>query len=210
MKYIIVGTGVAAIGAIEAIRTVDASGAVTLIGDDPHGYYSRPGLAYYLSGEVNEKQLFPHAAYELRKSQVRFVKGLVTRVFPANHQIELQNGSTLPYDRLLLATGAHATPLEVAGAKLDGVVKLDHLEDARKIIGVVTGIQGSRRYIVETLKLASQLPELSGAIYWALQEFVVKPAAGLAFDHDFTGLVSPFDFEPEFGRSSKPLHCACC
>ena len=134
MKYIIVGTGVAAIGAIEAIRTVDASGVITLIGDDPHGYYSRPGLAYYLSGEVNEKQLFPHLAYGLRKSQVRVVKGLVTRVFPANHQIELQNGSTLPYDRLLLATGAHATPLEVAGAKLDGVVKLDHLEDARKIL----------------------------------------------------------------------------
>jgi NAD(P)H-nitrite reductase large subunit len=134
MKYVIVGTGVAGIAAIEAIRSVDASGAITLIGDDPHGYYSRPGLAYYLSGEVNERQLFPHTANEFRESQVRAVKGIVTRISPATHQIDVLNGPPLQYDRLLLATGAYASPLTVSGAKLEGVVKLDHLEDARKIL----------------------------------------------------------------------------
>ena len=58
MKYVIIGTGVAGIAAIEAIRSVDAAGEITMIGDDPHGYYSRPGLAYFLTGEVNDKQLF--------------------------------------------------------------------------------------------------------------------------------------------------------
>ena len=82
MKYVIVGTGVAGIAAVEAIRSVDANGLITLIGDDPHGYYSRPGLAYYLSGEVNEKQLFPRLADELRKLSVRSVKGRVQAHFP--------------------------------------------------------------------------------------------------------------------------------
>ena len=41
MKYVIVGSGVAGIAAIEAIRTVDGSGEITLIGNDPHGHYSR-------------------------------------------------------------------------------------------------------------------------------------------------------------------------
>ncbi len=134
MKYVIIGTGVAGIAAIEAIRSVDTTGSITLIGDDPNGYYSRPGLAYYLSGEVNDKQLFPKIADEFRKFQIHYVKGLVTRISPASHLVNLENGSILEYDRLLLATGAHATPLAVRGAKLPEVVKLDHLEDARKIL----------------------------------------------------------------------------
>ncbi|MFO3797534.1 MAG: NAD(P)/FAD-dependent oxidoreductase, partial [Anaerolineales bacterium] len=40
---------------------------------------------------------------------------------------------TLTYDRLLLAVGSQAIPLDVAGAELHGVVKLDHLDDARRI-----------------------------------------------------------------------------
>jgi nitrite reductase (NADH) large subunit len=134
MRYIIVGTGVAGIAAAEAIRSVDPAGAITLIGDDPHGYYSRPGLAYYLSGEVNEKQLFPPIADEFRKLQVHWVRGLVTRLSPESHQVHAQNDSSIQYDSLLLATGALASGLAVPGANLPGVVKLDHLDDARLIL----------------------------------------------------------------------------
>ncbi len=45
MKYAIIGSGVAGIAAIEAIRSVDSAGEIVMIGDDPHGFYSRPGLA---------------------------------------------------------------------------------------------------------------------------------------------------------------------
>jgi nitrite reductase (NADH) large subunit len=134
MNYVIVGTGVAGIAAVEAIRSVDASGEITLIGDDPHGYYSRPGLAYFLSGEVNERQLFPRSAEELRKLRVRHIKGLVAGATPSRHELQLQNGPPHRYDRLLLATGAHATRLGVPGAGLPEVVKLDDLADARKIL----------------------------------------------------------------------------
>ncbi len=113
-------------------RTLSSS--ITLIGDDPHGYYSRPGLAYYLTGEVNEKQLFPFNADDLRKLQVRSVRGLVSRIFPESHRIDLQDGSSIDYGALLLATGALATPLDVPGAQLSGVVKLDDLADARRIL----------------------------------------------------------------------------
>lgn len=40
----------------------------------------------------------------------------------------------LTYNKLLIAVGARATPLEVPGSELDGVVKLDHLNDAKNII----------------------------------------------------------------------------
>ena len=55
MKYVIVGSGVAGIAAIESIRSIDPASEVVLVGDDPHGFYSRPGLAYYLTGELHDK-----------------------------------------------------------------------------------------------------------------------------------------------------------
>ena len=40
----------------------------------------------------------------------------------------------LSYDRLLIAVGAQALPLDVPGSKLEGVLKLDHMEDAKRIL----------------------------------------------------------------------------
>ncbi len=134
MRYVIIGTGVAGISAIEAIRSVDKVGEIILIGDDPNGYYSRPGLAYYLTGEVHDKQLFPQLVSEFKALRFHYVKGHVTHIWPTEHKLEMQNASPLTYDRLLLAVGACATPLTVPGAQLQGVVKLDHLEDARGIV----------------------------------------------------------------------------
>lgn len=142
MKYVIIGTGVAGIAAIEAIRSVDAAGEITMIGDDPHGYYSRPGLAYFLTGEVNDKQLFPQMADTFRKLNFRYLKGRVTRILPDVHRLELQTASSkegstvvsVGYERLLLAVGSRAHLLTIPGAQLPGVVKLDHLDDARHIL----------------------------------------------------------------------------
>jgi len=143
MKYVIIGTGVAGIAAVEAIRSVDAEGEITVIGDDPHGYYSRPGLAYFLTGELPDKQLFPQMADAFRKLRFHYLKGYVTRILPEAHRLEMQTAASskqssavtsVSYDRLLLAVGSRAHPLTIPGAQLPGVVKLDHLDDARSIL----------------------------------------------------------------------------
>ena len=134
MKYVIIGSGVAGISAIEAIRSVDKSGDVVTVGDDPHGYYSRPGLAYYLTGELHDKALFPRSAEDYRGMNFRYIKGQVKNIFRNEHFLELDGQKSLSYDRLLIAVGAQALPLKVPGAELDGVFKLDHMEDAKHII----------------------------------------------------------------------------
>ena len=134
MKYAIVGSGVSGIAAIEAIRSVDRSGEVVMIGDDPHGFYSRPGLAYYLTGELHDKALYPRTSDEYRQMNFRYVKGRVKGVLREARALELENQTSIPYDRLLIATGAQALPLEMPGANLEGVFKLDHMEDAKRIL----------------------------------------------------------------------------
>ena len=133
-RYVILGTGVAGIAAIEAIRTTDQAGEVVLIGDDPSGYYSRPGLAYYLTGEMIEKQLFPYTTDDFKNLNLRYVKGRATSILRDEHQVELDGKTRIAYDRLLVAVGARAMPLTIPGADLGGVLKLDHMADARSIL----------------------------------------------------------------------------
>lgn len=132
-RFVILGSGVAGIAAIEAIRSVDAAAEIVLASDDPFGYYSRPGLAYYLTGEAGEKQLYPFTTADFQRLKIRYVKGQAAKILREEHQVEIDGKGRLSYDRLLIAVGASAMPLTVPGANLDGVVKLDHLTDARRI-----------------------------------------------------------------------------
>jgi len=134
MKYVIIGSGVAGIAAIEAIRSVDETGEVIMVGDDPHGYYSRPGLAYFLTGELHDKALFPRTADDYRKMKFRYAKEHVKRIDREQQVLELNGQTIISYDRLLIAVGAQAVPLQVPGSDLDGVLKLDHMEDAKNIL----------------------------------------------------------------------------
>jgi NAD(P)H-nitrite reductase large subunit len=134
MKYAIIGSGVAGIAAVEAIRSLDPTNSVTMIGDDPHGFYSRPGLAYYLTGELHDQALFPRTADDYRRMNFQLIKGRVLNIQRDLHALELNNKTQAPYDKLLIAVGAQAMPLNIPGANLEGVLKLDHLDDAKHIL----------------------------------------------------------------------------
>ena len=134
MKYVMIGFGVAGVAAIEAIRSVDKTGEVILVGDDPHGFYSRPGLAYYLTGELHDKALYPRTSDDFRRMKFSVVRGQVTKILRENQTLEIKDRPLLSYDRLLIAVGAQAIRLKVPGADLEGVLKLDHMEDAKRIL----------------------------------------------------------------------------
>lgn len=133
-RYLLIGTGVASVSAAEAIRTQDPNSEILLVGDDPNGYYSRPGLAYYLTGELAEQHLRPLPEAYFRKLNLQFLLGRVVQILHEEKRVRLQDGKTLTYDRLLVAVGAEASRSKVPGADLQGVLKLDNLEDARRIV----------------------------------------------------------------------------
>src|SRR5512134_2034432 len=108
MNYVIVGSGVAGIASIEAIRSLDRAGKISWIGDDPHGFYSRPGLAYYLTGELHDNALYPRPAHDLDRLQVDYLRAHVSRIDRDHHTVQIADKPPLMYDRLLLAVGAQA------------------------------------------------------------------------------------------------------
>jgi NAD(P)H-nitrite reductase large subunit len=135
-RYVTVGSGPAAMKACEWIRSLDSDGDIMMVGREAEPYYSRPGLAYYLADEVPEDGLFPFDRRALARVGADFTLGIVSEVRPAEHEVLLENGERIGYDRLLLATGSRAIFPQVEGVDLKGVVKLDNLEDAREIIAL--------------------------------------------------------------------------
>jgi NAD(P)H-nitrite reductase large subunit len=118
----------------EAIRARDVHAEIVVVGAEPHGYYSRPGLAYYLTKELPEEWLFPFSPKDLGRLNVHLLHGRAVGIDRVGRRVTLEDGRALGYDRLLIATGCKAIPAGVPGAELNGVVKLDDMDDARDLI----------------------------------------------------------------------------
>ena len=176
-RYLIAGTGAAGIAAAETIRRQDSGGEILLVGEESHGYYSRPGLAYYLTGELPERLLFPFTERDFDRLRLRRLHARVASLHPQTHEVTLDDGRRLPYDRLLLATGSLAARPPLPGIDLDGVVKLDDLDDARRILkrcrrgrtAVVVGGGITALEIVEGLRARNVRTHyfLRGERYWS-------------------------------------------
>jgi NADPH-dependent 2,4-dienoyl-CoA reductase/sulfur reductase-like enzyme len=132
--YILIGSGIAGLAAAEVLRQHDASASITLIAEETHHFYSRPGLAYLLTGVIPEKQLYVRTPAEVSGLRLNWIRARAARFYPQDHQVILANSQRLTFDRLLLATGSTAVPPDFPGGDLKGVVKLDNLDDARHIL----------------------------------------------------------------------------
>ncbi|MBE2225503.1 MAG: NAD(P)/FAD-dependent oxidoreductase [Anaerolineae bacterium] len=133
-QYLIIGNGAAGLSAAEAIRQRDPQGRITIITNEPHLFYSRPGIAYLVLGEVSEKQLISRQASFYRENRLELLHAHVVELNLAQQTISLENGKRLAYDVLLLATGSTAVPASFPGGDLQGVLTFDTLNDAREVI----------------------------------------------------------------------------
>jgi 3-phenylpropionate/trans-cinnamate dioxygenase ferredoxin reductase subunit len=139
-RIVIVGGGLAAARAAEAIRQEGYEGSITILGDEPERPYLRPPLSKeYLRGESVREKVYVHPAtfYEERRIALR-PSTAVTAIEPASREVVVEDGERVPYDRLLVATGAQPRMLPMPGAELPGVMTLRTVADADAIRAAAT------------------------------------------------------------------------
>lgn len=134
IRYLIIGNGAAGVTAAETIRNNDPAGQITVVSAEPHPMYSRPGLAYVLLDAISPRQVFSRQPEWYKQFRVNLVYGRAIKLDTERRLVGLDNGKVLPYDRLLIATGARATPAPYPGGDLQGVTFLDTLDGTTDLI----------------------------------------------------------------------------
>lgn len=143
MHHLILGAGPAGVIAAETLRKHAPADQVTLVGDEPVAPYSRMAIPYLLMGNIDER------GTHLRKSRTHYhdlgitmVQGSATQVDVKARKVHLDQGRTLAFDTLLIATGSQPVRPPIPGVDCAGVHHCWTLDDARKIMSLA--VAGAR------------------------------------------------------------------
>lgn len=133
-RVVIVGAGMAGVQSAVQLREQGWPGAVTLVGEEPHRPYDRPPLSKAVLSGKTESSAFE---VDFEALGIELLLGRrATALRPAERLVETDAGG-LPYDRLILATGAR--PLGLPGSEgVPGVHLLRTLDDAAALRPVLT------------------------------------------------------------------------
>jgi 3-phenylpropionate/trans-cinnamate dioxygenase ferredoxin reductase component len=129
---VIVGAGHGGGTAAALLRQYGYAGKITLIGEEPIAPYQRPPLSKaWLKGEADAASLMLKPDTFYAEADIEMILGArVTRITRSERTVTLSDGRTVPYDTLIIATGARARTLAIPGADLAGVLTLRSAADA--------------------------------------------------------------------------------
>ena len=133
-RYVILGAGAAGMSAAETIRQNDRQGEIVCVTAESAGYYSRPGLAYFLTKELGEKSLYPFTKNDFEKRRFILYNNAAVHIDTEMKEVVFKDRKRMRYDRLLVALGAQAVHPDVPGVGLEGVVYLDSMEQTKHMI----------------------------------------------------------------------------
>jgi NADPH-dependent 2,4-dienoyl-CoA reductase/sulfur reductase-like enzyme/nitrite reductase/ring-hydroxylating ferredoxin subunit len=135
-RIVILGGGAAGFAAAERLRREQYQGSIVMLSNDAAAPVDRPNLSKdYLAGKAPEEWLPLRAASFYSKQGIELRLNMdVTGIDARSREVALADGSKVPYDRLLLATGAEPVRLSIPGADQPHVLTLRSLSDCRAII----------------------------------------------------------------------------
>lgn len=127
-RIVVVGNGIAGLTAADSLRAAGFHGELTIVGDEHHAPYSRPALskAALLDAEEMTSHELPAASHEAQE-----ILGVGAAGLDAGRKLVLlDDGTRLPYDGVVLATGSRARRLGTGSAARGNELTLRNLEDA--------------------------------------------------------------------------------
>jgi NAD(P)H-nitrite reductase large subunit len=133
-RHVILGMGAAGIAAAETIRHHDKTSEIICVSGEPAGYYSRPGLAYYLSNELGERSLYPFTKTDFKNKKLHIFQNTAVFINTEKREILFKDRKRIKYDKVLLALGAEAVKPKITGLNLDGIVYLDSMDQTQAMI----------------------------------------------------------------------------
>ena len=159
-RVVIIGNSGAAISAVKSIRETGKACSMTVISRERCLAYSPVLTTYYIGNHIERTRLFWVDELFYKSANVEALLGKeVVQVDPHKQCLHLNDATTIPFDRLLIASGSSAKRPRLEGTGRDSIFTLRTLEDAEKI---KTASQRAKDIIfvgagLVSLQVASQL-----------------------------------------------------
>ena len=166
-RFVVLGAGAAGLAAVQELRNLGFEGSLTLVSNESDVPYDRTKLSKeFLSGNAGEDALPLRPDDFYASLTIERVTGHVSEVAADSKVLEFEDGRSLPFDSLLIATGGIPKSLEVPGAGLGNVFMLRTVADARKVLEAA-------RPGVRTVVIGGSFIGLEVASCFALQKLPV-------------------------------------
>ena len=135
-SIVIVGGGAAGFAAAETLRREQYQGSIVMISDDQAAPVDRPNLSKdFLAGKAPQDWIPLRGEKFYSKNNIDLrLDTKVDRIDPRSREVVLSDGGTIPYERLLLATGAEPVRLAIPGTEQSFVYTLRSFADCKAII----------------------------------------------------------------------------
>ncbi|MCE5328061.1 MAG: FAD-dependent oxidoreductase [Planctomycetaceae bacterium] len=135
VRVVIIGAGIAGVSAAEAVRSASGDAEITLVSREPDLPYYRLNLTRYLAGEIglSDLPMHPQGWYAQQGIEVK-LNAEATELDLEGHSLTLGDDTRLPYEKLILASGAHSFVPPIPGADIEGVTVLRTVADCERIL----------------------------------------------------------------------------
>jgi NADH oxidase (H2O2-forming) len=142
-RVIVIGANAAGVEAASAARKKDRAAEITLIVQEKNAGYSRCGLPFVIGGQIpsfKDLIVYPPAYFQMLKLNLR-TETKATAINTKEKTVIIQTPAgtteTLPYDSLVIATGADSFMPPIKGKEKAGILSLRGIEDGEKIDAAV-------------------------------------------------------------------------
>ncbi|SET59134.1 nitrite reductase large subunit NirB [Paenibacillus sp. NFR01] len=134
-KLVLIGNGMAGIGTIEQIIKLGGAYDITVFGSEPYPNYNRIMLSYVLEGSktIEDIILNDRKWYEDNKITLH-TSCAVARIDTEARQVIAEDGTKVPYDKVIVATGSTSFILPVPGSDKEGVVGFRDIADCDAMV----------------------------------------------------------------------------
>jgi NAD(P)H-nitrite reductase large subunit len=138
-RFVIVGNGVAGTTCAEALRKGDPTCEITLLGDERWPLYNRVALPPYIKNKTPREKVFLRTVEQHAERGIKLLlETRATAVDAEGKTVTLDDGTELPYDALLVATGGRPNRLKAPGAEGAGnIFNFQYFDDAEAILEAV-------------------------------------------------------------------------